>query len=78
MDIGWASRQLSHAHSQLELHRINVLWEKNSVLFFYVYVEKPNQKKPRRPNTTAPTPIHLNTWPQKLNQRSKNLTPKPP
>ena len=59
MDIGWASRQLSHAHSQLELHRINVLWEKNSVLFFYVNVEKPNQKTPEG---LTPQPPHPSIW----------------
>ena len=44
-------------------------------LLFYVYIESPNQKKPRRPQTTGPKPHQLKAPSPKT--QNKTPTPKP-
>ena len=44
-------------------------------LFFYVYIESPNPKKPRRPHTTGTKPYQLKSLPPK--NQSETQTPKP-
>ena len=60
----------------------NVVFGKNELiqwhhffpgLFFYVYIESPNQKKPRRPHTTGPKPHQLKI----PTPTTQNKTPKP-
>ena len=45
-------------------------------LFFNVYIEIPNPKKPRRPHTTGPKPQQLKAPTPKT--QNKTPTPKPP
>ena len=54
MDIGWASRQLSHAHSQLELHRINVLWEKKLSVILLCLCREAKPKKTQKAKHHSP------------------------
>ena len=49
-----------------------------SFLFFYVYVESPNPKKPEGPTPQAPNPINWKPQPQKPNIRPQDQNPKPP
>ena len=49
-----------------------------SFLFFYVYVESPNPKKPEGPTPQAPNPMNWKPQPQKPNIIPQPQNPKPP